>query len=90
MRKVLIGIFAVGALALTSCKKDYTCDCTITQSTDDGAGTVTSTTSEVATALNGYKKKDAEEACTNLDETSATITSGSFVSSTEYSCTLSN
>lgn len=88
MKKVLIGIFAIGALALTSCKKDYVCDCTITSSTDDGAGNVTSSTTDLATPLNDYKKSDAEEACTALDETSATVTSGSFVSSTDYSCTL--
>jgi hypothetical protein len=88
MKKVLIGIFAVGALALTSCKKDYVCDCTITSSTDDGAGTVTSSTSEVAYQFNDMKKKDAEEACTAWDETSASVTAGTVVSSTEYSCTL--
>jgi len=88
MKKVLIGIFAVGALALTSCKKDYTCDCTVTSSTDDGAGTVTSATTDVAYQFLDYKKKDAEAACTAWDETSASVTAGSIVSSTEYSCTL--
>lgn len=64
MKKSLLFV-AVAALALSfsSCKKDYSCDCTI-------AGTTTETT------LENYSKADAEAACDALDA-AAQIGSGS-------------
>ena len=54
MKKVLfVGLF-FGALALTSCKKDYTCECKY-----DLNGSAT--THEFA--IKDAKKKDAEDAC---------------------------
>ncbi len=51
MRKVFFA--AVAVLALASCKKDYTCECTTT------GGGVSGT---VSGTVNG-SKKDAKEAC---------------------------
>ncbi len=57
MKKVIgVAAFAVlGMVALSSCKKDYTCTCTTTFA---GSTTTTSTT------LNG-KKDDVKTACEN-------------------------
>ena len=64
MKKLLIlAVVGCFALGLTSCKKDYTCSCTI-------AGTTTK--SEIKDA----KKKDAQDACDALD-TAAKLGSGS-------------
>jgi hypothetical protein len=52
MKKILALSIVVASLA--SCKKDYTCDCTI-------AGQTTST------PINDAKKADAEDACNALD-----------------------
>ncbi len=55
MKKVLaVSIFAIlGVAALSSCKKDYTCECTVTS----GSTSVSSTSTLKAT------KKDAKAAC---------------------------
>jgi hypothetical protein len=52
MKKALL-IAAVAGFVMTSCKKDYTCECTST------VGTITSTAS---TTING-KKDDVKTAC---------------------------
>lgn len=57
MKKVYM-MLAVCAIALASCKKDYTCSCTI-------AGVTTDST--IADA----KKADAEEACDALNVAAA-------------------
>jgi hypothetical protein len=59
MKKLLlVGAFATfGVLALSSCKKDYTCECKTT------VGSLTSTSTST---ING-KKKDAKEACDKKD-----------------------
>ena len=59
MKKVIyVGAFLfLGAMALTSCKKDYTCDCRV-------AG---NTVQEIP--FNDYKKKDAEDGCKKAEET---------------------
>jgi len=54
MKKVLL-VAAVAGLAMVSCKKDYTCECTTTDN-----GTVVSTT----TVTGKMKKKDADSWCT--------------------------
>lgn len=61
MKKVLVAVAVVAFFA--SCKKDYSCDCTI-------LGTTTKT------AIKDAKKKDATDACDALD-TSAKILGGS-------------
>ena len=50
----MITVILGGVATMSSCKKDWTCECTAT------AGSVTSTTS---TVLADTKKKDAEAAC---------------------------
>lgn len=50
MKKVIFAIAALGLISLTSCKKDYTCECSMN-------GTVLSTTTLHA------KKSDAKSAC---------------------------
>jgi hypothetical protein len=52
MKKVLLVAFVAG-LAMTSCKKDYTCKC------------VDSTGAELITYTAEMKKKDAETWCNN-------------------------
>jgi len=52
MKKVLVAVAVVAFFA--SCKKDYTCDCTI-------GGTTTKT------PINDAKKSDATDACDALD-----------------------
>jgi hypothetical protein len=62
MKKAFL-IASVAGLALVSCKKDYTCECTTTDN-----GTVLSTT----TFTGKMKKKDSETWCTNNVVTSGT------------------
>jgi hypothetical protein len=50
MKKVMMIAIVGGAFALTSCKKDYSCECT------SGGSTYTLTIADA-------KKKDAENAC---------------------------
>jgi hypothetical protein len=52
MKKIFAAVAIVALFA--SCKKDYTCDCTV--------GTVTT-----STPINDAKKADAEEACDALN-----------------------
>lgn len=58
---LIAGVFAM--VAMTSCKKDYTCECT----TPMADGTELTTEHE----LNDYKKGDAEDACDELDGAAA-------------------
>ncbi|MCB9222808.1 MAG: hypothetical protein H6582_01420 [Crocinitomicaceae bacterium] len=51
MKKVLIAVVVLaGSMSMTSCKKDYTCDCTVSGST-------------YSLTIPDAKKKDAESAC---------------------------
>lgn len=59
MKKVIFAIAALGLISLTSCKKEYTCSCTIAGSTTD----VKSGTK--------IKKSEAETWCNALNATSA-------------------
>ena len=59
MKKVYM-MLAVCAIALASCKKDYTCVCTIPAIVVDGV-TITPETSAEVTGK--FTKKDAEEWC---------------------------
>lgn len=64
MKKILLGgIILLGLSAMTSCKKDWDCDCTI-------LGLTTTTTIPDAT------KKDATQSCDDLSST-ASIVGGS-------------
>lgn len=57
---LVLGVAFVVAIGFTSCKKDYTCDCTIN-------GVKSSSTIENA------KKGDAEDACTALETTAKLV-----------------
>jgi len=58
MKKTLL-IAAVAGLAMASCKKDYTCTCTVPASGSDPAETYTY-------ELKDVKKKDAKDACNQV------------------------
>jgi hypothetical protein len=57
MKKVLLVAFVAG-LAMTSCKKEWTCECTVTLYTN---GASTSTT--VSGKTDKMSKKDAKDKC---------------------------
>lgn len=61
MKKTLIvfGFVAFAAIALSSCKKDYTCECT---STVDGIASI-------SYPYESVKKSDATESCDALNAT---------------------
>lgn len=59
MKKILILGIAVVGLTLTSCKKERTCECTITTTIDGNS------TSQTVTSTTEATKKDAKEACEN-------------------------
>jgi hypothetical protein len=61
MKKVLL-IAAVACMAMTSCKKDYTCECTTT-SNAPGASSVSG-----SAATGKMKKADAESKCNEGDK----------------------
>jgi hypothetical protein len=61
----IAAIAVFGAMAMTSCKKDYTCKCTYT---------VNGVSSSTSVALGKQKKKDAEAACSAKSVTTAGIT----------------
>ena len=74
MKKGLLlfaGVAFMLALGLTSCKKDYTCECTY----KDSAGTVVSTMTTSITMHN--TKSKAKDAC------EVSVTSGGYTSSCE-------
>lgn len=54
MKKLVVLGLVVAGFAMTSCKKDYTCECTVS-----GAGITTTSSSSTITG----KKKDVEAAC---------------------------
>ncbi len=67
MKKVFaICAVALFAVSFSSCKKDYTCDCTTTES-------ITGTTTTSSSTINATKA-DAEEACDAMDLTFGTST----------------
>jgi hypothetical protein len=65
MKKLFIAAFVVGAVSVvTSCKKDYTCECTILGITGDDS------------TLVGVTKKEAKDYCDNQN-TVASLFGGS-------------
>ena len=67
MKKVLF-VAALGMLTLASCKKDYTCACTETE-TDVSAGTTDVYTSEVTIKDVSKKTVESSSECVSYDET---------------------
>lgn len=58
MKKLALVAFGVSLFAMTSCKKEYTCECTVT----NGSTSVTTSTTSAK-----MKKKDAEDWCNQGD-----------------------
>ena len=72
MKKFVLFVAVAATLGLTSCKKDWTCECSYTY---DGE------TETESYAINGKTKKDAEAQC----EGKASV--GGFTVSTGSNCT---
>ena len=68
MKKVLIALSCVAFFGMASCKKEYTCECTVT----DADGNVISEASEKTEKM---KKSEAEDACNKGDSSAMGITS---------------
>lgn len=66
MKKVALFAAVVFAVGLTSCKKDHTCECTTT----DSSNTISDVT--VSTTINDTKS-NAEDACTALETSVGTL-----------------
>lgn len=67
MKKLMKIVMAVAIMgAFTACKKDYTCECSVT---DTSTNTVLSSSSTTAKMT----KSDAEEWCTGYNVTSGTL-----------------
>ncbi len=64
MKKTFLFAAVLGALTFTSCKKDYTCDCTSALFKTANSGV-----DITATEYSKVKKKDAEEACEGIETT---------------------
>jgi hypothetical protein len=62
-KTIILGAFA--SLMMVSCAKDYTCKCTVTEST-------TGTSASSSTTING-KKKDVTTACEAGNSTQGTV-----------------
>ena len=54
MKKAMLALGVIAFFSLASCKKDYTCECTMNGQ-------------KQSTPLNDQKKSDAEDACNALD-----------------------
>ncbi|HTN18604.1 MAG TPA: hypothetical protein VL092_13020 [Chitinophagaceae bacterium] len=53
MKKLVLAVAALGLISLTSCKKDYTCECTVS-----GLGSTSTTIKDT--------KKKAKDACEKM------------------------
>lgn len=60
MKKLVLAVAALGLISLTSCKKEYTCSCSL-------LGTTTETKTAKVT------KKDAKSACDALSTQAKTV-----------------
>ena len=88
MKRYFFSSIAICLFGFSSCKKDYTCDCTIVVNSDNGAGVTTNSTSVVPYSLSNAKKKDAESWCSNLDNSDESTTLGTTVTTVDYNCSL--
>ena len=66
MKKLLVAFTVVAAVALTSCKKEYTCECTVEDTSMPGSTITASVT------IKDTKKK-ATDACEKDNSTVGTI-----------------
>ena len=59
-RLVFVSIFITCIASLTSCKKDWSCDCTVQENT-------------TTTVMANMKKKDAKKSCEDLSDILSTV-----------------
>ena len=68
MKKVILFAFGLGVMALTSCSKDYECNCTGTVSMDLGDGnTQTEPIDAESFTIESVKEDEAEEECKGFE-----------------------
>ena len=60
MKKLVLAVAALGLISLTSCKKEYTCSCSILGTTSD-------------TKTGKVKKSDAKSSCEALNTQAKTV-----------------
>lgn len=60
MKKLVLAVAALGLISLTSCKKDYTCTCTVSGQT-------------IKIAIPKAKKSDATKTCDAATTTYSTV-----------------
>lgn len=94
MKKVFLALIIVGGIgSLSSCKKNYNCNCkikTVVKLEQSGISAETETTSEIANSFSA-KKKDAESTCKDYEEnTTKDIAEGGATGTrtTTSTCTL--
>ena len=79
MKNAIILSLVIGGVALTSCKKQYTCECEVTQTTSFLGETDVSVSNTTYTAE--LKKNEAEEWCEGHNKT---VPSFSFFGENHY------
>lgn len=61
MKKVVLAAVVLGTLSMVSCRKEWTCECTTTETVND-----VSTVTVESTILNNMKPSQVDPACNNL------------------------
>lgn len=77
MKKLLL--IAAAGMLLASCKKDYSCECSVTTKTSANGTTVTTGPVTETTPLGKLKESEAQEKCLAMDGQTSTGTVGSGV-----------
>lgn len=83
MKKITLMAIAIIALGLGSCKKDFTCECTMTYTSPSGNVT---TDPMYNTTYRDMKKSDAKSRCQK--ETDIDVDTDGRTSTTVYDCKL--
>jgi len=83
MKKVILAAVVLGAISFTSCKKDYTCECT-SSFTINGA----TTTSTYKYNLKESKKSAAYAVCEGKGIGSTTDEDGNTIDNSNTSCAI--
>lgn len=79
MKKILL-VAAVAGMAMVSCKKTYTCECTTTSKVYINGQTTSSNATAAADSNEKMKKKDAKDWC---EKNNGTTTSGNTTNGSE-------
>ncbi len=94
MKKTSLFIVAVAALFAASCKKERSCDCTVTSTTVFSSGSFSSTTSGTGSSKD-TKAKDTKKNfrrdnnCYDFKNVTVTTSNGATTTDTdEYKCTI--